>query len=156
VLLVFVFVSISWILAYLVFLFIVDSFITFFQYSSGFFWYNWIFSCMFCVILFNFVNYFILLLCYIFLLLCYVFLLLCYAFFCWPSYCNVCSACVFCLIVLLCVLFVYECVLDCYSRVSTRLQLNKSYETSRNAQKLLTSELVVIVNIYWHHISGKS
>jgi hypothetical protein len=52
-----------------------DCFITFFQYSSGFMLYHCVYSCMFCMLLFNFAN-------YVFLVLCYAFLLLCYVFFC--------------------------------------------------------------------------
>jgi len=60
--------------------------------------YHFIYGCMFCMLLFNFVN-------YIFLLLC--------------RFCSVYSV----FIVLFYVLFVCKCVLYCCQRVSTQLQL---------------------------------
>jgi hypothetical protein len=52
-------------------------FITFIQYPSGFILYHCIYGCMFCVLLFNCVNYVYLLLCYIFLLLCIFIIVMC-------------------------------------------------------------------------------
>ena len=59
--------------------FIAASFITFVPYYSGSIMYDCIYYCMFCMLLFNFVN--------------FVFLLLCYVFFCLfkYSYCYECS-----------------------------------------------------------------
>jgi hypothetical protein len=72
--------------------------------------YHCIYGCMFCVLLFNFVN-------YVFLLLCLCILINIYVPFC-----------VFCFTVLFCVLFVCKCVLYYCHRVSTQLQLtNVSY-----------------------------
>ena len=66
------------------------------------------YGCMFCMLLFNFVN-------YVFVLLCI--LIVMYVLF-W----------VFCFIVLFCVLFVCKCVLYYCHRVSTQLQVtNLSY-----------------------------
>jgi hypothetical protein len=56
-------------------------FITFFKYSSGFILYHCVYGCMFCMLMFYFVNYGFWLLLSILLLLCFVFLLLCYMFF---------------------------------------------------------------------------
>ena len=69
--------------------------------------YIYIYGCMFCILLFNFVY-------YIFLLLCLCILTVMYVPFC-----------VFCSIVLFCVLFVCKCVLYCCYRVSTQLQLTR-------------------------------
>jgi hypothetical protein len=89
-------------------------FITFFQYSSGFILYHFIYGWMLCMLLFNFVNYVFLLLCNIFLLLCIFIIMLCSFIVMYVP------VCVFCLIVLFCLLFVCKCVLW----VSTQLQLN--------------------------------
>jgi len=62
---------------------------------------------MFCMLLFNFVN-------YVFLLLCLCIFVVMYVLFS-----------VFCLIILFCVLFVCKCVLYYCHRVSTQLQLTK-------------------------------
>jgi hypothetical protein len=89
-----------------------------FRLSNSFvlFWFHflllYIYVCMFCMLLFNFVNYVFLWLCLCILLLVYVFLLLC-------MFCSVYSV----FIVLLCVLFVCKCVLYYCHRVSTQLQL---------------------------------
>ena len=100
---------------------------------------NCIYGCMFCMLLFKFVNYVFLLLClcirivmfiysycyfmysycyvYVFLLLCLCIFIIMYVPFC-----------VFCFIVLFCVPFVCKCVLYCCHRVATQLQLtNISY-----------------------------
>jgi len=74
--------------------------------------YIYIYGCMFCMLLFNFVNY-VLLLCYVFLLLCMF-------------------RSGFCFIMLFCVLFVCKCALYYCHRVSTQLQLtNISYHISK-------------------------
>jgi hypothetical protein len=64
-----------------------------------------IYGCMFCMLLFNFVN-------YIFLLLCLCTLVIMYVAF-W----------VFCFVLLVCVLFLCKCVLYYCHRVTTQLQL---------------------------------
>ena len=80
-------------------------------YTFSSIFYHGIYGCMFCKLLFNYVN-------YVFLLLCYVFLLLC-------MLSSFLLFCVFCFIVLFCVLFVCKCVLYYCHRVSTQLQLTK-------------------------------
>ena len=85
-----------------------------FAASFIFYWFYFfnhcIYGCMFCMLLFNFVN-------YVFLLLCLCILIVMYVPF-W----------VFCFIVLFCVLFVCKCVLYYCHRVSTQVQLmNISY-----------------------------
>ena len=64
---------------------------------------------MICMLLFNFVNYVILLLCLFIAIVIYV------------------PFCVFCFIVLFCILFFCKCVLYCCHRVSTQLQLTYTY-----------------------------
>jgi len=86
------------------------SFITFFHILLVPFFYHCIYSCMFCMLLFNFVN-------YVSLLLCLCILIIMYVLFC-----------VFRFIVLFRVLLVRKCVLYYCHRVSTQLQLtNTSY-----------------------------
>ena len=65
------------------------------------------YGCMFCMLLFNFVN-------YVFLLLSLCILMFIYVPFC-----------VFCFIVLFCVLFVCKCVLYCCRRGSNPIAVNK-------------------------------
>ena len=96
------------------------TFITFFKIILVLFLYHCIYGCMFCMLLFNFVN-------YVFLLLCYVFSLL---HLCVPIVMYV-PFWVFCFVVLFCILFVCKCVLYYCHRVATQLQLtNISYITS--------------------------
>jgi len=76
------------------------------SHSFIFFWFHFLSlytSLMFCMLLFNFVN-------YAFLLLCLCILIVMYVLFC-----------VFCFIVLFCVLFVCKCVMYYCHRVSTQL-----------------------------------
>ena len=81
------------------------SFITFLHVCLVPFSYHCMYGCMFCMLLFNFVN-------YVFLLLCLCILIVMYFLFC-----------IFCFIVLFYVLFVCKCVLYYCHRVSTQLQL---------------------------------
>ena len=79
------------------------------SYSLGSILYHCTYAHMFCMLLFNFVN-------YVFLLLCILFVMHV------PFW-------VFCFIVLFCLLFVCKCVLYCCHRVTTQLQLtNISYQ----------------------------
>jgi hypothetical protein len=82
------------------------SFIKFFHILLVPFLYHCIYGCMFCMILFNFVNYII--------LSCLCILIVMHVLFC-----------VFCFNVLFCVLFVCTCVLYYCHWVSTQLQLTK-------------------------------
>ena len=79
------------------------------SYSSGSIFYHRIYGCMFCMLLFNFVN-------YVFLLLYLCILIVMYVLFC-----------AFHFVVLLCVLFVCKCVLYFCHRVTTQLQLTNIY-----------------------------
>ena len=99
----------------------VVSFITFFPYSPGSILYRCIYeySCMFCTLLFNFVN-------YVFSCLCILIVMYYVPFW------------VFCFIVFFCVLFVCKCVLYYCHRVSTQMQLtNISYNHHYGAEQLL-------------------
>jgi len=76
-----------------------------------------LYHCVFCMILFNFVNYVFLLLCLCIITIIFIINVVTYV----PFY-------VFCFIVLFCVLFVCKCVLYCCHRVSTELKsTNVSY-----------------------------
>ena len=84
--------------------------------------YHCVYGCMFCMLLFNFVNYVILLLRLCILIVMYV------LFY------------VFCFIVLFCVLFVCKCVLYCCHRVSTQFQLTNTR---------ISKQASIIVSILW-------
>jgi len=76
---------------------------SFIFFGSNF--YHCVYSCMFCTLLFSFINYVLLLLC------------LCIRIVMYVLFCVICS------IVLFCVLFVGKCELYYCNRVSTQLQL---------------------------------
>jgi hypothetical protein len=77
--------------------------------SFGYIFYHYIYGCMFCMLLFNFV-------CNVFLLLCLCTLIVMYVPFL-----------VLCCIALFCVLFVCKCVLYYCHRMLTQLQLKNIY-----------------------------
>jgi len=83
------------------------SYITFFHILFVPFLYRCIYGCMFCMLLYNFVN-------YVFLLLFYVFLLLCI------------FSSVYSLFIVLFYVFVCKCVLYYCHRVSTQLQITNN------------------------------
>ena len=87
-------------------------FITFFHVLWVPFFYHCIYGCMFCMLVFHFVNYVLLMLCLCLCIIIIIIIVVMYVPFC-----------VFCFIVLFCVLFVCKCVLYCCHRVSTQLQL---------------------------------
>jgi hypothetical protein len=88
-----------------------------FSRSPGSIFYHCIYGCMFCMLLFNFVN-------YVFLLLCLCILIVMFTY----SYCYVCSVLYTVFSLCCCVLFVCKCVLYYCHRVSNQLQLtNISY-----------------------------
>ena len=75
------------------------------SHSFGSIFYRCMYGCMFCMLLFNFVN-------YVFLVLCLCILIFMYVLFC-----------LFRFILLFCVLFLCKCVLYYCHRVSAQLQL---------------------------------
>jgi hypothetical protein len=100
------------------------------SYSIIFLWfclYHFIYGYMFCMLLFNFVN-------YVFLFLCIL------IFMCMYTYCYVCSVLGILFIVLFCVLFVCKCVLYYCHRVSSQLQLTK-----------ISSYRIINKNIFINH-----
>ena len=99
------------------------------SYSFGSIFYRCIYGCMFCMLLFNFVNYVFLSLCLCILIVMYVLI--------W----------VFCFIVLFCVLFVCKCVLYCCHRVQTQLQLT-NISISRKGADLCSLLVGKASNIY--------
>ena len=94
-------------------------FITFFHVLLVPFFYNCIYDCMFCMLLFNFVNNAFLL-----LYLCIIFMCVLFCIFCFIVSFYV----LFLSIVLFYVLFVCKCVLYYCHRVSTQLQLKNILE----------------------------
>ena len=94
--------------------------------------YYFMYGCMFCMLLFHFVN-------YVFLLLCVCILI----FICVPFW-------VFCFIVLFCVLILCKCVLYYYHRVSPQLQLTNTYIISHH----ITSHHITSHHITSHHITS--
>jgi len=90
-----------------------SSFIKFFHVLLFPFFYHFIYGCMFCTLLFNFVN-------YVFLLLCLCILIVMFMVY----YCYVCSV-LYILFSLCCSIYciVWKCALYYYHRVSTQLQL---------------------------------
>jgi len=101
------------------------------SYSFDYIFNHCIYGCMFCMLLFNFVN-------YVFLLLRLCILIFIYVLFC-----------VFCFIVLFCVLLVCKCVPYYCHRVSTQLQLtNISISTKQDIR--------ISTRIYEHNIWRKN
>jgi len=99
-----------------------------FHFNNIFCFYHYIYGCMFCMLLFNFVNYVPLLLCLCILIVICVVL--------WE----------FCFIVLFCDFLACKCVHHCCHRVTTHLQLTNIYKTisyhtiKRNFKKRYVNE----------------
>ena len=103
------------------------------SYFFGSVLYNCIYGCMFCMLLFNFLN-------YVFLL--FRIIIVIYVPFC-----------VFCFIVLFCVLSVRKCVLYYCHRVSTQLHLNIPYHRLGRETEHSPLYIVKFKNV-WRCISG--
>ena len=119
------------------------SFITFFHVLFVPFFIS-VYGCMFCMLLFNLVNYAFLLLCLCILIVMYV------------------PFCVFCFIVFFYVLFVCKCVLYYCHRVSTQLQLTYTYTYIHSLVSSLTGRVarnqspVMWALWLWHTASWES
>ena len=106
------------------------------SYSFRSIFYHFIYGCMFCMLLFQFVNYILFLLC-ILIVMCILIVI----------YITYIPLWVFCFIVLFCVLLVCKCLLYYCHRVSNQLQLTNisSYHTSYIILYYIISCIVYII-----------
>ena len=120
-----------------------------YTYHAMFFWfflfffffgsilYHCIYGCMFCMRLFNFVN-------YVFLLLCLCICIVMYVLFC-----------IFCFIVFFCVLLMCKCAPYYWNRVSTQLQLNiELFHQPTLMHNFLYSLTICLLHYYPRHVSS--